>query len=191
MGNQLLQKEMILNDAFNIWWNSRYKELIASGLIKKWETVDTFCQIAIALTAVGSGIAGWHLWELPQMKIVWSVISGMIALVAICHKWFHVVDKVKIWSDTRTAFKMIKNNLETLRYQVDISFEKNYENIHKMYLNIRENYTNEDNRTPDNDFLLFRSLENTTVWNIYNSNEKTNFEEELKLSKEKYKYEKD
>lgn len=60
-----------------------------------------------------------------------------------------------------------------------------------MYLNIRENYTNEDNRTPDNDFLLFRSLENTTVWNIYNSNEKTNFEEELKLSKEKYKYEKD
>jgi len=185
MGNQPSEKEIILNDAFNTWFNSRYKELIASELLQKWKMVDTFCQIGIALTAAGSAIAGWQFWEKAEMKIVWSAISGMISLAAVGHKGFRVVDKVKIWSEATQAFTMLKNQLETLRFEVNTSLAQNLDNIKKTYLEIRKSYTEEDKKIPDHDLWLSKSLETRTFAKIHDSNEKTNFDKELMLSKER------
>ncbi len=186
MNNNLSQQEIVLNNAFITWYNSRYKELISAELLAKWQLVDTFTQIGTALTASGSAIAGWQFWDKPEMKVAWVFISGMISIIAICHKAFRVTDKIKIWSESNKAFTMIRNQLEILRYEVNVAFNKNRNSIDKRYLEIVKTLADEDTKAPDKDLLLTKSIEKRIVSNIYNSKQKTNYEEELERSKNKY-----
>ncbi len=186
MSNNLSPQEIMLNDAFKTWFNSRYQELISSELLENWQLVDTFVQIGIAVTASGSAIAGWQLWERPEMKVAWAIVSGIISVLAFCHKGLRVTDKVKIWSESKKAFTMLRNQLEILRYEVDASFEKNRDSIDKRYLEIMKSYADEDAITPAKDLWLTKSVENKTVLKIFESNQKTNYEVELKRSRDKY-----
>lgn len=187
MDDNLKFRQAIENDAYLTWYNSKYQELICSKLFGRWQTTDTFVQIGIALTASGSAIAGWQLWELKEMKIIWAIISGLISILAICHKVFGVTNKIKTWSESSKAYSMIKNQLEILRYDINTSFDKNTDNIHKKLREIKTSYAEEDPKTPNNDLWLTKSLEYETEISIYESKQKTNFEEELRISYEKYK----
>lgn len=186
MNNNLSPQEIVLNDAFKTWFNSRYQELISSELLEKWQLVDTFVQIGIALAASGSAVAGWQLWEKPAMKIVWAVVSGAVSVIALCHKGFRVTDKVRIWSESRKAFTMLRNQLEILRYEVNTSFEKNRDSIDKRYLEIMSSYADEDAKTPAKDLWLTKSFEEKTFLKVYESKQQTNYAEELKRSRDKY-----
>lgn len=185
MNNNLSPQEIVLNDAFKTWLNSRYQELISSELLEKWQLLDTFVQIGIALTASGSAVAGWQLWERPEMKVAWVIISGVISVIAFCHKGFRVTDKIKIWSESKKAFTMIRNQLEILRYEVSASFEQNRDSINKRYLEIMKSYAEEDAKTPAKDLWLTKSFEEKTFLKVYESHQQTNYEEELKRSRDK------
>ncbi|MEW6608046.1 MAG: hypothetical protein AB1414_11445 [bacterium] len=124
MEEEISHEKRILNEAFITWYNSRYYELIASELLAKWEMVDRFIQIGIILTATGGTVAGWQLWNQPGMKIVWSVLCGIVSFMAIMHKVFCVVDKIKVWLEVKQSFTMIKNQMEILRYEVKVSVKK-------------------------------------------------------------------
>lgn len=186
MTNNLSPREIVLNDAFKTWFNSRYQELISSELLERWQLVDTFVQIGIALAASGSAVAGWQLWEKPAMKIVWAVVSGAVSVIAFCHKGFRVTDKVRIWSESRKAFTMLRNQLEILRHEVNVSFEQNRDSIDKRYLEIMGSYADEDAKTPAKDLWLTKSFEEKTFLKVYESKQQTNYAEELKRSRDKY-----
>jgi hypothetical protein len=187
MDDKLTSRKAIENDAYLTWFNSKYQELVCSELFDKWQTTDTFAQIGIALTASGSAVAGWKFWELQEMKVIWAMISGLISIIAICHKSFGVTSKIKTWSESSKAYSMIKNQLELLKFDINTSYEKNADNIHKKLREIKTIYAEEDPKTPINDFWLTKSLEDKTEISIYESKQKTNFEEELRISYEKYK----
>jgi len=163
-----------------------FKDLISSELLEKWQLVDTLVQIGIALTASGSAVAGWQLWEKPEMKIVWIVISCIISLVALSHKGFRVTDKIKTWGESKKAFTMLRNQLEILRYEVNTSFGKDPDNIDKRYREIMNSYAEEDAKIPDKDLLLTKSLEDKAFSRVYESKQKSNYEEELQRSRNKY-----
>jgi hypothetical protein len=186
MDNNLSPRETLLNDAFKTWFNSRYQELISSELLEKWQLVDTFAQIGIALAASGSAVAGWQLWEKPAMKVAWAVISGAVSIVALCHKGFRVTDKIRIWSESKKAFTMLRNQLEILRYEVDASFGRDRKSIDKRYLEIKKSYADEDAKTPARDLWLTKSFGEKIVSEVYKSPQQTNYEEELKRSRDKY-----
>ncbi len=187
MEKDISDEKKILNEAFITWYNARYKELVASELLVIWERIDAFIQIGIAVTAAGSGVAGWQLWNIPEMKIVWAVISGIISLMAIGHKVFCIADKIKVWYEAKQSFAMIKNQLEILRYEVKVSFKENHDNINKRYIEIKKIFAEADSRIPNKDLWLTESLKNRSVSNVlYDDTQKTNFEEELKLSRKKY-----
>jgi len=181
-----LRKE-IENAAFLTWYNSKYQEIVCSKIYAKWETTDTFVQVGIALTASGSAVAGWSFWELPQMKIVWAAMSALISIIAICHKSFGVASKIKIWSESSKAYSLIKNQLELLKYDINTSYEKNTDDIHKRLREIKAAYAEEDPKTPNSDLWLTKSIENNAEIAIYESKQKTNFFDELRLSYDKLK----
>ena len=182
---ELTREQMFLNEAFITWYNSRYKELVASALLERWQRTDTVIQTAIAATTAGSAVAGWQLWAMPGMRMVWTSICGIASLMIVGHRVLRVVDKVKVWSEARQAFTMLKNQMETLRYEAKTSFKTTPDEIHKKYLAIRAVFEHEDKKTPDQDVWLTQSLENSVLNSIYNSIEKTSFDEELQLARGK------
>jgi hypothetical protein len=188
MADETDGRKAIENDAFLTWFNSKYQEGICSELFEKWQRSDTFVQVGIALTASGSAIAGWQLWENPKMKAVWTLLSGFISLLAICHKAFGVTNKVKDWSESSKTYRIIKNQLEVLKFEINTSYdEKNADKILKKLSGIKSTYAEEDSNVPSKDFWLTRSLENRVELSLYQSKQKTNFEKELRKSYEKYK----
>ena len=180
------QKETFINNAFITWFNSRYQELIAAALLKRWHTVDSFCQVGIAITAATSAISSWPLWTKPGMQIIWAIIGGVIALVAIGHKAIGVVDQVKTWSGAKKAFATLRNELETLRQETDMSFDQSAADLNKRYKEIRSKFEQEDSETPTTDWLLSDWLANSAKLKLLDSIEKTAFEEELKLVRAQY-----
>ena len=186
MNDKTEVRKAIENDAFLTWYNSKYQEFVCSQLYEKWKTTDTFVQVGIAFTASGSAVAGWSFWELPQMKVIWAVICGLISVIAICHKSIGVASKIKIWSESSKAYSMLKNQLELLKFDINTSYEKNTDDIHKKLREIKTTYAEEDPKTPNSDCWLTKSLENKAEISIYESKEKTNFAEELRISYDKY-----
>ncbi len=187
MNDKTESRTEIDNNAYRTWWNSKYQEFVCSKLFGKWQTTDTFVQVGIALTASGSAIAGWSLWELPEMKVIWAVMSGLISILAICHKSIGVSYKIKTWCESSKAYSMIKNQLEILKFDINTSYEKNTDNIHKKLREIMADYADEDGKTPNNDLWLTKSLEDKAEISIYESKQKTNFDKELRISYDKFK----
>ena len=181
------KRKAIENDVYFTWFNSKYQESVCSAVFHKWQTTDTFVQIGIALTASGSAVAGWSYWEIPEMKIIWGIISVSISIAAICHKAVGVTNKIKIWSESSKVYSMIKNQLEVLKFDINTSYDENADYIHKKLREIQLIYADEDPKTPDGDFWLKKSLEDKILMSIYESNQKTNFEKELKIVYDKYK----
>ena len=120
------------------------------------------------------------------MKVIWTTITGLISLAALGHKGFHVVEKVKVWSEARQAFTLLKNQLETLRFEAETSSEEELKKVQNNYSEIRKTYTEQDGKTPNRDFWLSDALGNEMMRRIYESNERTNFDPELKLSKQRF-----
>jgi len=42
-----------------------------------WSRFDTVSTVLVAITASGSTIAGWALWNEPAGKFTWGIISGI------------------------------------------------------------------------------------------------------------------
>lgn len=187
MADNLSPKEILINSAFKTWFNSRYQELISSELLAKWQKVDTAIQMGIAATGTGSAIAGLQLWENAEMKIVWTVLSFVISIAALWHKFFRITDKIETWSKAEKAFSVLKNQLETLKYQIDIAPKEKIDDVNKQYLAILESYKIEDASSPEKDTFLKKALEDKMAKSIYNSNEQTEYSEELKKAKDKKK----
>ncbi|MEW6609959.1 MAG: hypothetical protein AB1414_21355 [bacterium] len=53
-------------------------------------------------------------------------------------------------------------------------------------MEIKKIFAEAESRIPSNDMWVTKSLEKRITSNIYNDTQKTNFEEELMLSKKKY-----
>lgn len=46
---------------FVCFYDSYYYELLAAAVINRWQKIDLFVSLAVALTASGSAFAGLHL----------------------------------------------------------------------------------------------------------------------------------
>lgn len=59
-------------------WEATYKtyfesfnmEIAAQNLIDRWQIVDELTKVLVALTASGSAVAGWTMWNNPNLKII-------------------------------------------------------------------------------------------------------------------------
>jgi len=80
---------------FDTYYDAYYEELLAAALVRRWQRVDAFTKVLVALTASGSAVAGWTLWSQPGFKTSWTFIAGIAALLSILHSTLNVADRVK------------------------------------------------------------------------------------------------
>ncbi len=66
--------------SFKTYYNAYFQELVAKLLVSRWQVLDGFTKVLVALTATGSVVSGWALWSEPYLKTVWGVLAGSAAL---------------------------------------------------------------------------------------------------------------
>jgi hypothetical protein len=115
--------------------------------------VDSVSKFLIAITATGSAVAGWALWEKPGFKEIWIIIAGLAALMTIVQSTFRVPERVKQWADVGNKFGNLRNTLEGLQQRIKMNPQHPFEEYIKEYSGLRDEFNKEDDAIP-NDLLV-------------------------------------
>jgi len=125
---------------FETLYDSSFEEMVADNLITKWQLVDEITKVSAAVTASGSVVAGWALWNQEPFKVFWAVAAGLAALLVIVHAALGVPTHLKDLGERGILFTMLRLDLETLMGQMRLNPEFSIDDYNSKFLKYRERY---------------------------------------------------
>ena len=150
-------RDEIWSATFDTYYETFFEEMACEVLLDRWQWLNDVTKVLIALTASGSAVAGWALWQNEDAKLLWTGIAAASALLAIVHSALDVSGRLKSHGDNRRLFAALRIDLETFRYrmQVDPSFP--VEKFTSELVKLRERFGQAIDRGK-NDIMLTNGL---------------------------------
>lgn len=136
----MTERDAIWEVVFETYYDAFFEELAGENLSRRWQIFDDATKIVVAITTSGSAVAGWTLWNLPGWRILWAFLAGAAALITIIHATLKVSDRVGRFEELRQAFFVIRNKLETLRFEMRVDQDFSVVEIRDKLLELREQY---------------------------------------------------
>jgi len=140
-----------------------YQEVFAEKIGLAWQRVDEISKLIIALTVSGSAISGWALWNDPRYKIIWTILAGIGAILAITNKSFDISKRVVNWTNTKNGFFKIRIKQEMLMDKMRIYPEFSINEMESELEKIKADYAKTYESIPNDSFIngiLKRSAQN-------------------------------
>ena len=150
-------RDEIWNAAYDTYYSTYYEEKVCDVLLDRWQWLDEVTKILVALTATGSAVAGWALWQDPNFKWIWTSIASTGAVLAIVHTALDVAGRLKGHGDNRRLFASLRIDLETFRYRMQANNQFPVEEFTNELVELRERYGQAIDRGR-NDIMLTDSL---------------------------------
>jgi len=151
-------RDRLWKASFETFYDSFFEEMVADSLINRWQLLDEVTKISVALTATGSAVSGWALWNKPHLKTVWAILAGIGAVLAIFHTTLGVPRRLKDWSEIKQYFASLRIDLETFRYRMEIDPEFPLDKFSQEFVEYRKQYKEGANLLK-NDILLTKRLQ--------------------------------
>lgn len=133
-------RDVIWNRSFETYYELYFYEELADRLIDRWMATDEVTKVLVALTATGSAVSGWALWQDADWKLAWVLLAGVATVFSIVHAALAVPGKIKDWEDFKRAAVTLRMRAETFRHRMEISptfdiptFTTEYEQTRKEY----------------------------------------------------------
>lgn len=114
-------RDELWNAAFRAYYDSYYEELVAAAMISRWEPLDDLTKVLVALTASGSAVTGWVLWQHPGFRTAWAVLAGCAAVLSILSGALRVSSRVKDWGDVWRKLAPVRVDFEALRDRMRVN----------------------------------------------------------------------
>lgn len=133
-------RDRLWEASWETYYESYYFELALNRVIGKWKIIDIVTKIIVALTATGSAVAGWSLWNVPGFKEIWVFIAGIAAILSIVHAVIQVQSILSSNAEFRASFSNIRLSLETFRQQLKIHADYNVAEKNTEYQVLRQKY---------------------------------------------------
>jgi len=119
------RRDELWKAAYETWYFASYNHRIAETLLSRWQRIDDFTKVIVAITASGSAISGWALWNVAGFKMVWIVIAALGAVLSVVGGALGIPTRLKIWGESKADFLGLQMDLETFRYEM--SFDPEFE----------------------------------------------------------------
>lgn len=133
-------RDEIWNATFQTYYDAYYNEILAERLITRWLLIDQISKVLIAVTASGSAVSGWALWNNPTWQLYWVLLSGVAAILSIVHAAMGVTDRLKDAGEVRRECATLRIDIETFRSRMRINpeypvdeFTEEYVGYHKSF----------------------------------------------------------
>lgn len=117
------QRDKIWEKSFITYYDCYFEEMVSERLAYRWGMLDDVTKVLVALTASGSVISGWALWNDPNFKVIWIVMAGLGAFLSVIHATLNVQSKVKEWENLKKDFTALRIHIETSRHKMEINSE--------------------------------------------------------------------
>jgi hypothetical protein len=149
----------IWNDLYETHYGAFYEELCAEHSLKIWKRYDALFKAFQIITASGSAVAGWSLWQKEEFRWVWALLAGFAVLLSIIHTVLGISEKVKEDAITYSKFKGIRVQCERLSSYMKIKAYERLSDYKRDYMDLRSEY---DIASADKkpDYLLSKNTEN-------------------------------
>jgi hypothetical protein len=154
-------RDKMWESIFDIYYECYFEEMVADGLLYRWSLLDDITKWLVALTASGSAISGWALWNTTEFKYVWIIFSGISAFLAITHSALSVQQRIKNWEASKAAFVDLRIEFEWLRQDISINPNFDIPECEKRLSMLRQRYRENMSRlSPDT--LRTKKLDEST-----------------------------
>jgi hypothetical protein len=134
------KRDIIWDKVFEVYYDSYWVEILSEKLINIWQKVDDTNKVLVAITASGSVISGWALWENPALKYIWVTLAGFAALLSIIHAALSVANRIKDWTETKRQFTLLRIELELVRAKMEINDDFDEKEFEAVYVNAKKKY---------------------------------------------------
>lgn len=152
------QRDAIWEESWNLYYDSYYHEMESYRLIGRWLLFDVITRLLMAITASGSAVAGWTLWEeTGWLKALWAFLAGTAALLAIIHGTLGVQPRLKNLTDSKRRFVALRVDVETLLAKMKIETAFPLEPFREELISARSRYQ-EGITQIEEDILCTKSL---------------------------------
>ena len=125
---------------FSLYCNSRLQECGADALVNRWQRVDELTKVLVALTATGSAVSGWALWQQGSFRAAWAVLAGLTAALAIVHTALGVAARVADWGRLKQYFVNLRLDLESFATRTAIGEGLSSDEWRRQLMVYRERY---------------------------------------------------
>jgi hypothetical protein len=105
-------EETYWKPTFRLLYAAYMQEIMAEEIMRFYNRFDTISTALVAITATSSAITGWELWNNPNGKLLWGILSGIAALISILDSSLGVPHRVKEQGDLRIMFQDLRIRLE-------------------------------------------------------------------------------
>lgn len=152
------KRDIIWDKIFDVYYDSYWVEILSEKLINIWQKVDDTNKVLVALTASGSVVSGWALWENPTFKYIWIILAGFAALLSIIHASLGVANRIKDWTEIKRQFALLRIDLEMQRAKMEMNYEFNENEFEDIYVTTMKKYA-EQYANLRNDILKSKRLQ--------------------------------
>ena len=105
---------------FKLTYDAWYGELLLAAWLGAWLYVDSLVALGTTITASGSAIAGWALWNESGWKEVWVALAGATALASVAHTKLGIGSKIDSLQQSRSDFLDLRSDAKTLLDRLDL-----------------------------------------------------------------------
>lgn len=134
------KRDNLWNAVFEIFYDCYFEEIVSHRLVQRWSIIDDITKWLVALTASGSAVAGWALWNNEGYKEIWLSISMLAGFLSITHSSLGIQARIKSWAETKKSFVLLRMELQSIRQDMKIDPEFDIELIGKRILAARSRY---------------------------------------------------
>lgn len=152
-------RDQLWNSSWDTYYDSYYYELALSHVVGRLKIFDLVTKIVVALTATGSAVAGWSLWNVAGFKEIWVFIAGTAAVLSIVHAVIQVQSILTANAELRSSFSSMRLSLESFRQQLTIIPDFDVTEKNTEYQALRQKYE-ELVAKYDSSLLLTKKLAN-------------------------------
>ena len=149
-------RDKLWEKAFDTLYDSKYEGIAADFVIRRLQYLDEITKILVAVTASGSAVAGFALWNQPGFKYIWAAIAGIAALMSIVHSTMGIPGRLKNYDDVSRLFLILASDLATFRDQMEIFPGFSVPEYNQKYTEYRQRYTEGLKKLPNDLFFTNR-----------------------------------
>ncbi|MHC4789771.1 MAG: hypothetical protein ACYS8K_11325 [Planctomycetota bacterium] len=109
-------------------------------MLNRWQRLDELAKVLVALTATGSAVAGWTLWQQGSFRVAWAALAGFAAALSIVHTALGVASRASDWGRLKQYFVSLRLDLEGFATRMAIEEGLPPEEWYRQLMMYRERY---------------------------------------------------
>jgi len=151
------RRELLWQFSFKTYYECFLEAIVADKLVQRWQWFDRVATTTVAMTASGSAISGWALWNEAAFRPYWAVLAGLGAVLSILHSNLGVANQLKTWRDLKSTFTLVRIELETFRFRMLFQTDRPVDEHDREFQELRKRFAEGFSRI-DNDIWRTRGL---------------------------------